>query len=328
MPRVPTVLLALIRGSPRTQLLRAASTNAAGAATPNPAAAPTIPPCRNALASAKLPALHARLNLHPSFPIETLARTLVDPTAEKDERFTNSNLVAVGGTLTGFFAAEHLLVQYPRLPTEVFKAAVGAFVSHPALAAVGREWGVEHAFAPTADVDAGLLQFARLAPGADPFRHRGTAVPLETALANHVRAVFGAVYLHEGFAGAKQFFRQHVASRKLNVERIFNFEQPTRELSRLCAREGFELPVARLEAETGRRSRNAVFVVGVYSGNNKMGEGHGGSLDEARTRAAVNALKGWYLYSPVDKDLPSKTMENPEASFAKSYVDPLSLIHI
>ena len=326
MSRVPSVLPALIRGSPRTQLLRAASTSASAAATPNSSIALSLPPSRNAAASAKLPALHARLNLHPSFPIETLARTLVDPTAEADARFANTNLVSLGSTLTGFFAAEHLLVQYPRLPTEVFQAAVGAYVSHPALAAVGREWGVEAAFAPTADVDAGLLQFARLAPGSDPFRNRGKAVGLETALANHVRAVFGGVYLHEGFAGAKQFFRQHIASRKLDVERIFAFEQPTRELSRLCAREGFELPVARLEAETGRRSRNAVFVVGVYSGNEKMGEGHGGSLDEARTRAAVNALKGWYLYSPVDKHLPSKTIENPEAKFSKAYIDPGEVI--
>lgn len=103
---------------------------------------------------------------------------------------------------------------------------------------------------------------------------------------------------------------------------MFDFEQPARELARLCSREGFEAPVARMVAETGRRSRNAVFVVGVYSGAEKMGEGHGGSLDEARIRAAVNALKGWYLYSPLEKDLPSKTAEDRDAKFRPAYIDP------
>jgi len=87
---------------------------------------------------------------------------------------------------------------------------------------------------------------------------------------------------------------------------------PTRDLSRLCAREGFRSPVARILSETGRKSRHPVFVVGVYSGSDKLGEGAGSSLDEARTRAAVAALKGWYLYSPLDFRVPSE-MEEPGA---------------
>ncbi|KAI5855362.1 ribonuclease III domain-containing protein, partial [Tricharina praecox] len=310
-----------------------------------PESLPTLPPSRNPLASAKLPALHARLNLHPNYPLQTLARTLIDSTADSDARFTNAHLNTLGNTLTGYLASEYLMVSYPRLPTEVLYAAVGAYVGNPALASLGREWGVEHAFEPTADVDAGLLQFRRLAPGAKPptksyrkkgekkespeeleerQRQRGTT--LETALANHVRSVFAGVYLHEGFAAARQFFRQHVLSRRLDVDKLFDFSQPTRELSRLCAREGFEPPVARIMSETGRRSRHPVFVVGVFSGTEMMGEGHGGSLDEARIRAAVNALKGWYLYSPLVKDLPSKTEERSDAVFKPAYIDPGEVI--
>ncbi|KAA8894485.1 hypothetical protein FN846DRAFT_895038 [Sphaerosporella brunnea] len=141
-------------------------------------------------------------------------------------------------------------------------------------------------------------------------------------MANLVRSVFVGVYLHGGLPAAKQFFRQHIVSRKPDVDKLFNFEQLTRELSHLCAREGFEPPVASLMAETGRHSRHPVFVVGVYSGAELMGEGHGASL----TRAAVNALKGWYLYSPLEKDLPSKTVVSKDSKFKPAYIDPGEVI--
>ncbi|MCJ1449503.1 MAG: hypothetical protein MMC23_010023 [Stictis urceolatum] len=125
------------------------------------------------------------------------------------------------------------------------------------------------------------------------------------AASSFAQALFGAVYLHAGRAAAKAFFNAHITSRKLDLASTFVFKQPTRELSRLCAREGFESPVARILSETGRNSRTPVFVVGVFSGRDKLGEGTGASLDEARFRAAANALKGWYLYSPMETRVPS-----------------------
>ena len=70
----------------------------------------------------------------------------------------------------------------------------------------------------------------------------------------------------------------------------------------------------RLLSETGRSSRSAVYVVAAYSGTERLGEGYGASQDEARIRAAVSALKSWYLYQPPDAvlaNLPSK-METDE----------------
>ena len=93
---------------------------------------------------------------------------------------------------------------------------------------------------------------------------------------------------------------------------MFEFRQPTRDLSRLCAREDFVAPVARILSETGRRSRTPVFVVGVFSGREKLGEGSGGSLHEARFRAAVAALKSWYLYSPMKVRVPSEMEGAPD----------------
>lgn len=110
-------------------------------------------------------------------------------------------------------------------------------------------------------------------------------------------------------------------SRQLNMASLIQFRTPTKDLSRLCAREGFEPPVARILSETGRLSRHPVFIVGVFSGKEKLGEGAGASLDEARTRAAVAALKGWYLYSPLDWRLPSDAEEPGSRAWESQYVD-------
>ena len=48
--------------------------------------------------------------------------------------------------------------------------------------------------------------------------------------------------------------------------------------------------------------------MGIFSGRDKLGEGAGSSLEEARFKAAVHALKGWYLYSPKDRTIQGETM--------------------
>ncbi|KAL9120559.1 MAG: hypothetical protein Q9187_002886 [Circinaria calcarea] len=339
---------------------------------------PSPPPSR-AASSARLAALHARLSLSSRLPLETLARCLVDPTADPDPAFNNSSFAILGNDLLGYYTSEAILCRYPRLPMPVILAAMWAYSGPKTLHAITREWGVELAAEPGGEVDPGLLQCRRVTAGnADidrsgrrfkdsegPFgeapalqstrsnaekggkrdissrtvyddyfgekyghtevdyaerpelreqdaagrRKKGTTA--ESASTNFVRAVMGAVYLHGGRRAAKAFFQAHILSRHLDVGKMFEFRQPTRDLSRLCAREGFEGPIARITSETGRLSRHPLFVVGVFSGKEKLGEGQGGSKDEARIRAAINAMKGWYLYSPLDVRVPSE-MEGTE----------------
>ncbi|KAI9794727.1 MAG: hypothetical protein M1833_007384 [Piccolia ochrophora] len=299
------------------------------------------PPPSLVSSSAKLSALHARLSLPEKFPLTTLSRTLIHPTADPHPSFNNASLAHLGQTLMGYYISEHLICHYPRLPMVVLFAACTAYIGPETLTALTREFGVEPAAEPGGEVDPGLLQFARRPPGkptpniatklwrrglssqiatgaafadqpadASPSAHASAEnAPLTEAAASFVRALFGALYLHTGLTPTKQFFASHILSRHLSLSSLFSFRQPTRDLSRLCAREGFDAPVARLISETGRLSRHPVFVVGVYSGQEKLGEGAGASLDEARTRAAVTALMGWYLYSPLEVRVPSETQE-------------------
>ncbi|KAL8724870.1 MAG: hypothetical protein Q9166_007699 [cf. Caloplaca sp. 2 TL-2023] len=321
------------------------------------------PPISAAKSSAKLAALHARLSFSPRLPIETLARCLVDATADPNPDFNNTSLAILGRELYGYYTSEAILCRYPRLPTAVLFAAMSAYVGPKTLTQITKEWGVELVAEPGGEVDPGYLQCKREdsmlikkhspdsdedpkhvlkkgqpdivganRPDADQktwrrgvssmtvvddefgdlvsgnsqdSKSKNVTTTVEDACARFVQAVMGAVYLHRGKHAAKMFFKEHILSRHLDVGKMFEFKQPTRDLSKLCAREGFESPVARILSETGRLSRHPVFIVGVFAGREKLGEGAGSSLNEARTRAAVGALKGWYLYSPLDVRVPS-----------------------
>jgi len=241
-------------------------------------------------------------------------------------------------------------------------AASYAYNGPKTLQLIAMEWGVSTAAFPGSEVDPGLLQFSKLKPGTkigqlgsvrpdrkdtwrrgissrvvydDEFgdtipRRKTETEPLstETAYSNFVKAVVGAVYLHAGREAAKNFVKQHILSRHLQISSLFQFKEPVRELSRLCAREEFEYPVARILSETGRMSRTPVFVVGIYSGNEKLGEGAGPSLAEARIRASVAALKAWYLYSPGNNVRVPSDMEDPNARpWEPVHIDMGEIIH-
>lgn len=149
----------------------------------------------------------------------------------------------------------------------------------------------------------------------------------EEASSHFVQALVGALQLHTGRAATRKFFSNHFLSRVLNLSALFDFRYPTRDLSRLCLREGFEPPVARLVSESGRHSAHPIFVVGVFSGRDKLGEAVGGNLDEARTRAATAALKGWYLYSPLEVCVPSETEDGGgEGRWRANMVDPGEIV--
>lgn len=316
-----------------------------------------------ALRSAKLAALHARLSLPRKLPLQTMARTLVDPSADQNPEFNNAALAQLGGSVISYHVAEYLLCTYPRLPMAILFAAAYAYNGPKTLELIAREWGVETAAAPGSEVDPGLLQFSKLASGATieafgastrpdsrSFYRRGMSsrnvyddefgdripkesepyepIATEKAYEGFVKAVVGSLYLHGGREAAKKFVKQHVLSRHLDMPSLFAFKEPERELARLCKREEFEHPVARMLSETGRHSRSPVYVVGIYSGSDKLGEGAGPSLLEAKIRASVAALKAWYLYSPGNNvRLPSE-MENKGArEWEPVHIDLGEVIH-
>ncbi|KKA27099.1 hypothetical protein TD95_001152 [Thielaviopsis punctulata] len=339
------------------------------------------PPVSAAAKSAKLAALHARLGLSEKFPINTLARALVDPSADENPKFNNANLAYLGSTVINYHMVEYLVCKFPRLPMLILYEAVRGYAGPEALSLVAKQWGVESAIEPGGEVDPGLLQFStdpskgikqqtwgntrKEATYAEKYGWRrsvtsrimldddfGDAVrstaaarkpaseagklPREIvaeqraawmgvradAMASFVKAVVGGIYIHRGRDAAKAFVRSHLMSRSLPLDKMFAFRLPTVELTKLCAREGFEAPVARMESETGRKSIAPVFVVGIYSGTDKLGEGAGASQQEARQKAAMNALKAWYLYSPGENvRVPTDMYHEKALPWTAPYID-------
>lgn len=316
---------------------------------------PSPPPARS-LSSPKLAALHARLALPKSIPLQTIARALITPSADGNHSFNNASLAQLGSTILNYHALEYLVCKWPRLPIAILYEALRAFSGRESLERVARRWGVDAAAAPGEEVDPGLLQWrpnpvvapnsrwAYVRAEAERGNHyrrgmssrvvlddtfgdayeapspsdEGVASMQSEAFSSFVEAVVGAVYAHSGADATKTFVKSHVLSRDVNLSSMFQFQLPTRELAMLCAREGFQPPRARLESETGRRSRTPVFIVGIYSGDEKLGEGAGASLDVARRVASMNALKAWYLYSPGNKVRVPSDMTQPDAKSWKA----------
>lgn len=323
-------------------------------------AAPSPPPERS-LESAKLAALHARLALSAKVPLQTLARALITPSADRNGSFNNSNLAFLGSTIINYHVLEYLVCKWPRLPMTILYEALRAYAGQESLQQVARRWGVEAAAAPGEEVDPGLLQwkadgeqlvstrwgYVRSEVRRDSSYRRGVSsrVVLDDAFGDalskkgqageqgyhalqneafgsFVQAVVGSIYTHSGREAAKSFVTSHILARQFDPSALFQFQLPTRELAMLCAREGFEAPVARLESETGRLSRTPVYVVGIYSGKEKLGEGAGPSLDIARRKASMNSLKAWYLYSPGNKvRVPSDMMEEGAKPWKAPHID-------
>lgn len=315
---------------------------------------------QRAAESAKLAALHARLSLSKKIPLETLARALIVPSADKNNNFNNANLAFLGHTFINYYVLEHLVCKNPRLPMAILYEALRAYSGHQSLHSIARRWGVESAAAPGEEVDPGLLQWkpeanpeaaarwgyvraeveqransrrgmssrvvldddfgdavAEVKPEVDTYNHFQDA-----AYSSFVQAVVGSIFTHCGREAARDFVKSHILSRNVPLDQMFQFKLPTRELAMLCAREGFQAPTARLESETGRRSRTPVFVVGIYSGTEKLGEGAGASLDIARWKASMNALKAWYLYSLGPKPrVPSDMLEEGAKPWKAPHID-------
>ncbi len=221
------------------------------------------------------------------------------------------------------------------MPFSAFQAATIAYTGRKALASLGREWGVEVAAVDSSpELQAGKLIFGRVDPG-KTIGDRGTQQYAEGAYANFVQAVVGSIGLHGNYTDTRTFVEAFVLSRTLDVSKIFEIVEPQREVAALCKREHMEAPVHRLIAESGRKTNSPIFVVGLYSGQEKLGEAQASNLKAAermvcfqivcpvlnQQKAASNALKGWYLFEDKSFTISGVTLEGPSQKHLPARID-------
>lgn len=197
---------------------------------------------------------------------------------------TNANLATLGNALMGLFASEHLHAAYPHLPTRVLKAAVSAHVGPLTCASVAQEMGAVP-----------LLRWHR-----QPTTPMSPALLHSDALASIPRAITALVYQEISLQSARKFVQSFFLSRQVDLRSMIKFRDPKRALIETVEKFGHERPKSRLLKETGRYSNSPVFVVGIFSGQDKLGEGFGSSLKMAEYRAAEDSLHRLYLTRTPD----------------------------
>ncbi|KIJ65673.1 hypothetical protein HYDPIDRAFT_110817 [Hydnomerulius pinastri MD-312] len=207
---------------------------------------------------------------------------------------TNADLATLGNALMGLFASEHLHASYPHLPTRVLKAAVSAHVGPLTCASVAQEMGAVP-----------LLRWHR-----QPTTPTSPALLHTDALASIPRALTALVYQERSLSSARKFVQSFFLSRQVDLRAMLKFRDPKRALMETVAKFGRERPKSRLLKETGRFSNSPIFVVGIYSGADKLGEGFGSSLKMAEYRAAEDSLHRLYLTRT-----PSHLLQVPSSTF-------------
>ncbi|EIW79246.1 ribonuclease III [Coniophora puteana RWD-64-598 SS2] len=206
----------------------------------------------------------------------------------------NANLSTLGNTLLGLFASEYIHASYPHLPLRVLKASVSAYVGPLTCASIAQEMGA-----------VSLLRWYRRSntPNAPALLH-------SDALASIPRALVALIFTHGSIDAARKFAHSFFLSREVDLRAMIKFRNPKRALLETVDKFGRERPKSRLLKETGRFSQSPVFVVGIYSGQDKLGEGFGSSLKMAEYRAAEDSLHRLYLTCtpPHLLSLPSSTL--------------------
>ncbi|CAL1714696.1 unnamed protein product [Somion occarium] len=212
----------------------------------------------------------------------------------------NGNLETLGNSLLGLFATEYVNSSYPHLPTRVMKAAVSAYVGPTTCANIAREMGASP-----------LVRWHRL-----PNTPTRRALLHSDAIASVPRALTALVYQHRSLLSARKFAHKFFLSREVDLRNMIKFRDPKKALAETVAKYGRERPISRLLKETGRMSNSPVFIVGIYSGGDKLGEGFGSSLKMAEFRAAEDSLLRLYLTRT-----PPHLVQLPTSTFPDGFGD-------
>ncbi|KAI8142439.1 ribonuclease III domain-containing protein [Fennellomyces sp. T-0311] len=194
-----------------------------------------------------------------------------------------ANLTFLGKRVIGLYATEYLHAKYPSMHMNAFAEVLRKYIGNKSLSQIGSEVGLQ-----------------------DVVRWERDGNTVQSAvLAQCFNALVGAIYQEQGPEAAKKFVHAHILSRELDVRPLLKLQNPKRYLSALCKKLGQEAPVSRVISETGRLSSAPVFIVGVFSGEKKLGEGFGSSLKMAEFRACQDALASYYGKEEKDFVLPS-----------------------
>ncbi|EIE76439.1 hypothetical protein G6F46_000486 [Rhizopus delemar] len=229
-------------------------------------------------------ALRARLGLS-LLDAQVFEKAMTHMSLKEEEN--NKDLRFIGKRVTGLFATEFFHVKYPQLHPSAFEKTLSAFIGSKSFAQIATEVGMQH-----------TVRWNR--PEKDDDK-----LGLSTVLADCLHAVIGAIYQEQGMEAAKRFVHDFVLARDMDIRRLIPLDEPKRQLTALLRQAGKPRAESRILSETGRLSSAPVYVVGVFSKEEKLAEGFGSSIKMAEFRACQNALINHYGQEQKDFILPS-----------------------
>lgn len=219
--------------------------------------------------NAPIHALGARLGLQ-SLDSKILKQALTHKSVSGQDN--NESLEFIGKRVTGLFATEFVHCKYPVLHPGALNATLRAYIGNKSFNKIATEVGLQHTITWKAPED------------------ESVKLGQATVMADCMNALIGAIYQEQGLEAAKKFIHNFVLSRDFDVKPFIKVEAPKRHLSALLRQFEKEPAESRLLSETGRTSSSPVFIIGVFSGKEKLGEGFGSSLKMAEFRVSFRYI--------------------------------------
>lgn len=123
-------------------------------------------------------------------------------------------------------------------------------------------------------------------------------------IGNMVEAIIGAIFLDRGYGVAELFVSQYILPRleKMQDQSDLDLMDPKSKLQEIVQGNKRIIPTYRITKESGS-DHDKQFVVAVYVGPEKVGEGSGPNKNAARQAAAKNALQSLYgIHTEAEED--------------------------
>ncbi len=187
----------------------------------------------------------------------------------------NERLEFLGDAVLELVVTDFLFKNYDN-PEGELTAWRAALVNGEMLADISKKIGVE--------------SYLRMSKG----EAKDTGKARRYILANAMEAIIGAIYLDQGYKVAENFISKNIIS---NIDRILQeklYIDPKSHFQEEAQKHAQITPSYKVLSEEGP-DHDKKFVMGVFLGEELVGEGEGLSKQEAQREAARNALKnkGW-----------------------------------
>ena len=195
-------------------------------------------------------------------------------------------LSVLGHSVMQYYIHEYLYFNYPRMEGDMLKDIGNYLKSESVLLDLSLHLGVTQ-----------LIQTKNLL--SDPAN--------SYVVMNAFSAMIGVLYEKQGGKAARAFVHDFVLTQLANkdLSELVKLQHPRFMLYAILKSKGRQRPVSRLIKESGRTTHFPSFVVGVYSGEEQLGEGCGTSIKRAEKEAMVAALRTHFQTEVSNSPLPS-----------------------